>query len=303
MPTMRQCPICLSSELAFRFNGFTNRKPADGKVWPVSECRDCGHGFMNPQPEPDVLDAYYDAAYEPYQEDHGATQDDAAIVARAIKEGEFRHIPLPAGKKVLDFGCGGGFFLRICRNLGAEVQGIEPSPHGAAATRRQGIPVFNGTLEQFLEHHADARYDVITSNHVLEHVPHPVRTLAGLRSLLAPGGSMTICVPNAQCTFAQELRAEWYSTDLPFHLHQFSSRSLAAAARAAGLSCEIGTTSLPSSTGASLSLLLRRKYFIPRRLTGQLPFFRLLSERLAVRHDREGRGEALLARFSPPSGS
>jgi 2-polyprenyl-3-methyl-5-hydroxy-6-metoxy-1,4-benzoquinol methylase len=299
MPALDHCPICESSNIALRFNGFTNRRRSDGIVWPVFECRDCGHGFMNPQPGPEVLNGYYDAEYEPYDDKHGATEDDVHVVASARRLGEFRHIPLPVGKKILDFGCGGGYFLRICRELGADVQGIEPSAHGAEITRRQGIPVFNGTLEQFQAERGGDRFDVITSNHVLEHVPDPVRTLAGLGSLLAPGGSITIAVPNARCTFAQELGPEWYSTDLPFHLHQFSAESLRIAAERAGLSTQsIGTTSLPASTAASLQLLLRQKYFVPRRLTMRLPLFKRYSERLATRHDEQRRGEALLARFS-----
>jgi 2-polyprenyl-3-methyl-5-hydroxy-6-metoxy-1,4-benzoquinol methylase len=154
-----------------------------------------------PPADPEELTRYYSETYEAYDEKHGAEGDDAAVIARAKGEGEFRHIPLPTGKRVLDFGCGGGYFLGICRKLGAMVQGIEPSPHGAALTRRQGIPVFEGSLEEYLATHGSERFDIITSNHVIEHVPDPVATLAGLRQLLAPDGMMTIAVPNASSTF------------------------------------------------------------------------------------------------------
>lgn len=295
---IKACPICGSSRISLKFNGFTNRNPADGKVWPVFGCDECGHGFINPQPDAETLNEYYSSTYEAYDESHGSEGDDASVVDAAIRSGEFRHIPIPKGKRVLDFGCGGGFFLRICRELGADVQGIEPSPHGAEITREQAIPVFEGSLESFLVAHGDERFDVITSNHVIEHVPDPVSTLAGLRRLLAPGGIMTIAVPNATSTFAKELGSEWYSVDLPFHLHQFSASSLRMAANRAGLEIQdLGTTSLPSSTRASLQLLLRRKYGIPQRLTQRLPL-RRYSERLATRQDAEARGEALLARFS-----
>lgn len=294
------CPICGSAEVGLRFNGFTNRNPADGKRWPVFECRSCQHGFINPQPGAEVLSEYYDACYPAYTAKHGAEdRDDSATIARAKSAREFRHIPLPAGKRVLDFGCGGGFFLNICRQLGAEVQGIEPSPHGAESARRQGIPVFEGTLDQFLQQHGDRRFDVITSNHVIEHVPDPIKSLAGLKSLLAPGGTMTIAVPNARSIFANALGAEWHNTDLPFHLHQFSADSLRVAAEKAGIeTVEITTTSLPSATAGSLQMLLRRKYYIPQRLSRRLPLMRRYSEKLAIRQDSRHEGEALLGRFS-----
>jgi 2-polyprenyl-3-methyl-5-hydroxy-6-metoxy-1,4-benzoquinol methylase len=296
---LAKCPICSSESISLRFNGFTNRDSKDGAVWPVYGCKDCGHGFINPQPSRDILNRYYSSSYVAYDETHGAEGDDDSIVSEAIRTGEFRHIPLPAGKRVLDFGCGGGFFLRICARLGADVQGIEPSPHGAKVTGRQGIPVFEGSLEEYLSMSDRQCFDVITSNHVLEHVSNPIRTLAGLRALLAPGGRITIAVPNAASKFAMALGSEWYSVDLPFHLHQFSASSLRVAADRAGLNvCNMGTTSLPSSTRASLQLLLRRKYGLPQIITERLPLLALYSRKLAARHDAQAVGEALLANFT-----
>jgi SAM-dependent methyltransferase len=298
MTEFTACPICDSSQIRLAFNGRTNRNLEDGRLWPVFECDECGHGFINPQPDAETLNQYYNSSYDPYHEDHGAEGNDDQIVTEARRSGEFRHIPIPTGKRVLDFGCGGGFFLRICRKLGAEVQGIEPSPHGAEITRRQGIPVFEGSLDEFLPGHGDDRFDVITSNHVIEHVPDPIRALAGLGRLLAPEGMMTIAVPNAASSFARALRSDWHSTDLPVHLHQFSPESLKVAAERSRLSVqEIGTTSLVASVGASMRLLLRKNYFLPQRLTARLPLDTFYS-RVAERQDAERRGEALLARFA-----
>jgi 2-polyprenyl-3-methyl-5-hydroxy-6-metoxy-1,4-benzoquinol methylase len=299
MSGMTNCPICKSTAVELRFNGFTNRDPADQTVWPVFECSDCKHGFINPQPDATTLNHYYSASYEAYDERHAAEGDDASVIVAAKAQGEFRHIPIPTGKKVLDFGCGGGFFLNICRQLGADVHGIEPSRYGADITRRQGIPVFEGSLDDYLAEHGDERFDVITSNHVIEHVPDPVATLSGLRGLLAPSGLMTITVPNAASTFAKALGELWHSTDLPFHLHQFSPDSLKKAADRAGLTtAELGTTSLPAGTAASLRLLLRRKYFVPQKLSARIPVIDRYSEQLAKRQDAESRGEAIIARFT-----
>jgi SAM-dependent methyltransferase len=118
---------------------------------------------MNPQPGPTVLDRYYTAEYDPYSERHGAEAEDALIVAEAKRAGEFRHAPIAAGKRVLDLGCGGGWFLTICRQLGADVFGIEPSRHGYAITAKQNIPVFHGDLAAYLATHSGAQFDVITS--------------------------------------------------------------------------------------------------------------------------------------------
>jgi 2-polyprenyl-3-methyl-5-hydroxy-6-metoxy-1,4-benzoquinol methylase len=294
---MSACPICQLSATRLRFNGFTNRDPSDGKVWAVQECPGCGHGWIDPQPTAEELTRYYSETYEAYDAQHGAESDDATVIAKAKASGEFRHIPLPAGKRVLDFGCGGGYFLNICRQLGAEVFGIEPSPHGAALTRKQGIPVFEGSLDEYLAKHGGERFDVITSNHVIEHVPDPVATLRGLRSLLAEGGTMTIAVPNADSTSARQLGAEWHSTDLPFHLHQFSAKSLRHAVAAAGLTvADLSTTTMPGGVAHTLQMVMRRRFKVPQRLSQRLPL-QTLGKRIAAKQDAEKRGEALLARL------
>lgn len=291
---MSACPICRSTATKLRFNGCTNRDPSDGKVWRVEECLSCGHGWIDPIPTAEVLNRYYSESYEAYDETHAAEGND---VEKARQTGEFRHIPIPTGKRVLDFGCGGGFFLNVCRQLGALVQGIEPSPHGAALTRKQGIPVFEGSLDDYLAEHGNERFDVITSNHVIEHVPDPISTLRGLRSLLAEGGTMTIAVPNADSTSARQLGAEWHSTDLPFHIHQFSAKSLRYAAAAAGLNiADLSTTTLPGGVAHTLQMVMRRRFKVPQRLSQRLPLH-IIGSRIAARQDAEQRGEALLARL------
>jgi SAM-dependent methyltransferase len=183
--------------------------------------------------------------------------------------------------------------------LGADVQGIEPSRHGAELTRRQGIPVFEGPLEEFIAKHGNERFDVITASHVIEHVPDPVRTLAGLQQLLKNDGSITITVPNAASTFAVQLGTAWHSTDLPFHLHQFSPASMAEAAKRAGLtSIDLSTVSLPAASAHSLRMVLRQKWLIPQRVSERVPGMHWLGARIAAHHDAGTRGEALLARLA-----
>ncbi len=152
-------------------------------------------------PTRDDLDHYYGENYTAYNATHGAEASDRLVVNEALAKGEFRHIAIPNSKRVLDFGSGGGYFLRICRKLGADVQGIELSEHGVAITRNQGIPVFQGTIEEFAAASGDQKFDVITSNHVIEHIHDPIAALSVLRSLLAENGLMTITVPNAQSNF------------------------------------------------------------------------------------------------------
>jgi 2-polyprenyl-3-methyl-5-hydroxy-6-metoxy-1,4-benzoquinol methylase len=302
MNNLTECPVCSSANVAFAYEAGTNRRPAEEARWRVYACRQCGHGFMNPQPSWHELSSYYVEDYDPYLQDHGAeTARDKEAVSIALESGTFRHLPVPAGKRVLDVGCGAGWFLRICKQLGAETFGIEPSAFGAKRSRDDGLEVFNGTVQDYLEQYGPQRkFDVITANHVVEHAPNPVQTLEGAKSLLAPGGTLWISVPNAACYFSRALGAEWHSTDLPYHLQQFTPKSVELAGHRAGLKPRrVYTYSLPAATAASLRHLLRRRALFPQRISMRLPVLNnYCAEKVATYLDRKGDGEALIAEFS-----
>ncbi len=226
-------------------------------------------------------------------------EDDSTALDRATTEGRLRHISVPTGTRLLDVGCGGGYFLRLAKSLGAIVEGVEPSSHGATQTRRAGIEVFNGTLEQYLAASASKQFDVVTANHVIEHVPNPVETLATMKRILAPGGYVWIAVPNAQYPIARKLRGYWHSTDLPYHLMQFSPKSIALAGEAAGLKVRSQKTeSIPRLVAASLRLYLRYRWWIPRRVSALVGVIdRSWAPAFAKRIDSERNGEAILTEF------
>jgi SAM-dependent methyltransferase len=297
---LRACPVCRSAKVRFDFRAPTTRRPNDGKEWTVLRCAECTHGFMSPQPAWEELAPYYGADYEAYGAAHGASEDDERSARRARIEGHLRHIPLPAGKRLLDVGCGGGRFLRVARLLGATVEGVEPGAWGAEQVKRSGIEVFHGTLEQYCEAGNRGPFDVITMNHVLEHVPDPVRTLSLLRRLLAPAGYAWVAVPNAAYPLARKLRGSWHSTDLPYHLMQFSPASVSRAGRAAGLHVRLQKTeSIPAIVAGSLRLYLRYRWKLPRRLTAAVPYIdRVWAPRYARRMDLVCSGEAILTEFT-----
>lgn len=252
---------------------------------------------MNPQPSWDELDPYYNNGYDPYDPNHGSDAGDDAEVAAAKAAGKFRHIPIPQGKRLLDVGCGAGFFLRIASKLGAIAQGVEPSAYAAGVAQKQGLRVFNGTLEAFEAQTTD-RFDIITSNHVIEHVPNPVETLATMKKLLAPGGFIWIAVPNAAYPISRALRGLWHSADLPYHLMQFSPQSMARAGEKAGLTIRSQTTeSIPRIVEASLGQYLRYQWKLPRRLTQETGLLRIPAKMYAASVDAKANGEAILTEF------
>ena len=298
MTQLDRCPVCLCDRITLDYEGTTSRAP-DGKTWRVDRCEGCSHGFINPQPSWEELTPYYGESYPPYEASHGASGEDVEVVRRARESGSFRHVEIRPGMRVLDYGCGAGFFLRIARELGAEVRGIEPSPIGAQRAREAGIDVCNGDSSDFVRDFPDERFDLITANHVIEHVPDPVKTLGDLRGLLAPNGTLWIAVPNAESDDCRSLGSAWHSTDLPIHLMQFRRESLRRASERAGLTeIDSTTSSLPRGVADSIRTHLSRRYFLPRRLTRRIAWIETrYAPKQARRLDANGRGEAILARY------
>jgi 2-polyprenyl-3-methyl-5-hydroxy-6-metoxy-1,4-benzoquinol methylase len=105
---------------------------------------------------------------------------------------------LDPGATVLDIGCGFATFLHPFHAAGHRVLGIEPSRHRAAYVRDAlGIPCEAIPVEELLGGHGvDDQFDLVLSNHVVEHLFDPNAYLVALERLLRPGGYAYIAVPN-----------------------------------------------------------------------------------------------------------
>ena len=248
---------------------------------------------MAPYPPSDVLDEHYGAMYPAYEADHGMQSGFGDLVAQARQSGEFRYVKIKAGMRILDVGCGGGAFLRVAQAIGADVMGVEPSENGVKTCKASGVPVFHGELTQYLESNPEP-FDLITSNHVVEHHPDPVRFLGEMRSALRKDGTIWISVPNAGSFFARVLKDDWHSADLPVHLQQFTRSSIRVAFERAGLQVNDISTSSENSLPQSLSKMMRKYLFIPRRFTARI-FGRLLNKKgvLGRYLDTVGQGDAI----------
>jgi 2-polyprenyl-3-methyl-5-hydroxy-6-metoxy-1,4-benzoquinol methylase len=100
------------------------------------------------------------------------------------------------GQKVLDVGCGYGEivgFLKAQHNC--QVTGMEPS----ADTARDGEKLFSiRIIPALFEEHdfGDEQFDLIISNHTLEHVEDPERFLRLVKPRIKPGGRLYLELPN-----------------------------------------------------------------------------------------------------------
>lgn len=163
----------------------------------------------------------------------------ALMIAWPLKtrlDREYRHLPrLPAGgSSLLDVGCGNGSFLQIARACGWNVVGIDPDPKAVANGLRQGLNVIQGGIEHF--EGKSAMFDVITLNHVIEHVHDPVAVLKACYRLLKPTGSLWLETPNIDSLGHRHYMKNWRGLETPRHLVLFNQNSLTKALTEAGFS-------------------------------------------------------------------
>jgi len=107
-----------------------------------------------------------------------------------------KHLALQKAK-VLDIGCGGGLFLSLLKQAGAEVTGIELSDSRAQyAKTKHGLEINKYPIEnEFWQKDYADHFDAVTLWDVIEHVNYPFEALQSAARVLKPGGLLLIDTP------------------------------------------------------------------------------------------------------------
>lgn len=128
---------------------------------------------------------------------------------------------LKAGARALDYGCGGGSLVQYLRERGYDAVGYD------AFSPRYSDPA-----------PLDARYDLVISQDVVEHVEDPIEMIARLAALCRPGGLVAIGTPNAAAIDLGDADRYVHSLHQPYHRHILALPALQEAGRNSGLEIE-----------------------------------------------------------------
>jgi len=218
-----------------------------GRRYPLIECRACGMRFLNPRPSPAALARFYDAGY--FESDFrcgrssASSFDDAAF--RRENDGLLDvFASLGAPGRLLDVGCATGGLLAQAIERGWHAEGVEIAPAAAAHARSRGLTVFEGDL--IGAHFPEARFDLVYLGDVLEHVPDCRAVVLEVARILAPGGRLYLRGPITTHSLARSLALAFSRTsgrtltldEVPYHLWEFTPRSLGRLVQSAGLRVE-----------------------------------------------------------------
>lgn len=116
--------------------------------------------------------------------------------------------------RLLEIGCGDGTLLKLARDRGWQVAGIDISKKAVELAREQyELNVLNGKLNEKLVHQLGTHsFDVVIMWGLLEHLPEPLELLRLTHLLLRKGGIIIIYTPNADSVFHRMARLSYYLT-------------------------------------------------------------------------------------------
>jgi len=169
--------------------------------------------LQNSQPRGD----YYDNSIDPDEVHRNTLQEKLTwkqnnsetilFIQQSLRQAE------PA--KILDFGCGPGWLLSSLET-NAEKYGVDSSPLARRSAQR---------FARVGNEIADLReqgFDLIISNHVLEHLPNPIETLIGLIDKLSPSGTLIIGMRDFSSAMAHKFGPKYRMLNEPTHISLFT---------------------------------------------------------------------------------
>jgi SAM-dependent methyltransferase len=188
----------------------------------IAACDGCGVLRTLPEMTERELAAYYPQDY--WGEANEPTP--AWIRSSQSDKTEFLAACALTSGRILDVGCGSGWFLRTLDGNRWERFGVETGAAAAQTARRAlgNEQIFTGPL--LAAAHPDASFDVVAFWSALEHMNNPRANIIQARRKLRPGGTLIVQVPNAASYQARWFEGNWFALDAPRHRYHFTLATL-----------------------------------------------------------------------------
>ncbi len=252
---LESCPVCGSPERLLLHEALCDATYfiAPG-LWNFWQCAVCCSGYLDPRPDFSSIQIAYGNYYTHKSDDVKALYSDIGVIRRVRRklvngylnkrfgslaepawgwagqflklipfvrnrlDREYRHLPHHAasGGALLDLGSGNGEFLKLAQSCCWEAYGVDPDPDAVSASLRNQLWVELGGIDA--AERLGKEFDVITMNHVLEHLHDPVDTLRRCHALLKPGGVLWLEFPNVQSQGHLRFGRHWRGLECPRHL-------------------------------------------------------------------------------------
>jgi SAM-dependent methyltransferase len=274
-----RCPICRSGQTWLYRSDIVDLEyfVVPPRHFEMRKCGECGSEFLDPRPLESELPPFYPSDYHAYNENHdGVARLLVQFRARSRARTYGRLIQNRPGR-IFDVGTGDcRHFDELRRYLDVECAGVEIQPDIAAKGRERGYDVLEGTLETVhLTDHV-GNYDIVSMNHVLEHVVYPHTMLERAHDLLRPGGHVIGQLPTVSSWENRLFGHNWGGYHYPRHLQIPSKVGLSGLLEDVGFS-SVKIRSAPHiQTTISLQNSLVRWGWRPHMQNGKTPIYGVL---------------------------
>jgi SAM-dependent methyltransferase len=218
------CPLCEKTDFQTIYLAKDMHYGITG-IFKIVRCTGCSLMFVNPMYSDEELGALYPADYYAYQEHFSRRRWKEIVKFLLWFRVGTQDLQFKTPGRMLDLGCGTGWFLRQMRDKGWEVYGVEINSVAAELGRtKDGLSIVAGTLK-----HANFPtdyFDYVRANHSFEHISCPGETLDEIHRVLRPGGRLMVGVPNVAGLSAKIFRQYWWHLCAPVHPFTYSVGTL-----------------------------------------------------------------------------
>lgn len=200
------------------------------------KCARCSTSQVLPQLSRVELQDYYDKFH--LSEASGGVYDEIEDRMKADFPAKLDKVLSQARSRdlrMLDVGCGKGFFVKAAVDRGFRAEGIDISPPGVEhAVKNLGVKATLGSIEGKTSEEWRSAFDVVTLWATIEHLADPRSVLRAIHFALKPGGLLLCDTGLGNCFWENFLPGhnQWY--DAPQHIFVFSKEGLASLLETAG---------------------------------------------------------------------
>ena len=182
----------------------------------LCQCKNCDFIFSVRIPTNEELEKHYDG--------YGRNDYLSPITVKRYHEILDSFEPYRKTNKIIDVGCGIGYFLVEAKKRGWEVYGSEFTETAIKINEEKGIKMEKGELN--MSNYEIASFDIITSFEVLEHINNPQEEINKFFQLLRKGGLLYFTTPNFNSIERYYLRENYTNICYPEHLSYYTKRTM-----------------------------------------------------------------------------